>query len=72
MTTASAVEHKQTRPKTIQHNTLLEDLYTNYSLSQLQSMLESEPDKVFLHNWNVSGEKLRKNLAVAIYFIKND
>lgn len=72
MITSSAVEPKNSRRKTIPHNTLLEDLYTYYSLTQLQSMLESEPDKVLLHNWNVSSETLRKNLVVAIDFIKND
>ncbi len=72
MTTASAVDAKKSNQNTIQQNTLLEELYTYYSLTQLQAMLESEPDKLLLQNWKVTSEELRENLALAVDFVKND
>lgn len=58
--------------KFIPRNTLLEELYTHYSLSQLQTMLTSEPDQLLLKTWNVTSEKMFADIKVAIDFVKND
>jgi len=72
MPIASVVKPKISKQKIIQPNTLLEELYTFYSLSQLQAMLESEPDKLHLKNWNVSHDVLHEDLKLAIEFVNND
>jgi len=72
MTTATALETKISRQKVIQHESLLEEMYTYYSLSELQAMLESEPDQVLLQKWRTTGKTLRKDIELAIEFVKND
>jgi len=72
MPAATAAKPRKSKQKIIEPNTLLETLYTYYSLSQLQTMLESEPDKMLLRNWKVTDEVLRKEIEEAIVFIKND
>jgi len=72
MSVASVLYPSRLNQKTIQSNTLLEELYTYYSLSQLQLMLKCEPDKTLLQSWNVSAEKLMADIKVAIEFVKND
>lgn len=71
MYTATEIKAKKSR-QVIKHNTLLEELYTNYSLSQLQLMLACESDKLHLLSWNVSNEILHANLKVALELVKND
>jgi len=72
MTTAIAIEPKISRQKTIQQDSLLEELYTYYSLSQLETMLENKPDRMLLQKWKVTGESLREELKSAIDLVKND
>jgi len=72
MPTATATEHKRANQNRIQHNTLAEEFYTYYSLSKLQTMLESEPDKLILKNWKVSHKTMLCELNLAIEFVKND
>lgn len=73
MPTAFALKPTKSKQKTIQPNTLLEELYTYYSLSELQAMLESDTDKLqFKKNWNVSSDALHDELILAIEFVKND
>lgn len=72
MTTAIAIEPGISRQKTIQRGSLLEELYTYYSLSQLEAMLENKPDKMLLQKWKATGESLREDLKLAIELVKND
>ncbi len=69
---ATAIAQKISRQRIIEPNTALEELYTNYSLSQLQVMLENEPDKALLQKWQATADSLREELKLAIDFVKND
>jgi len=69
---ANAIAQKISRQRIIEPNTALEELYTNYSLSQLQAMLENEPDKALLQKWQATEDSLREELKLAIDFVKND
>jgi len=68
----TATAHEKTNQNIILHNTLAEEFYTYYSLSKLQAMLESEPNKVVLKNWKVSNQVMLDELNLAIEFILND
>jgi len=72
MPSATAVKPRKLKQKTIEPNTLLETLYTYYSLSQLEAMLDGEPDKLLLQNWKVTDDVLRSEVEKAIVFVKND
>lgn len=68
----ATVRKIQTEPKEIQPDSLLEDLYTHYSLHELQSMSESAPVEVMLLAWDVNEQTYYAELKKAIELVKND
>jgi len=65
MSTVTAVEHQKSARILIPSNTLLEELYTYYSLFQLQAMLKCEPDEDLLKYWGITAKRLQEELLLA-------
>ena len=56
----------------IPSHSLLEELYTNYTVSELESMLNTQPDEAQLRAWKLSPDAYQSVVAKALEFVRND
>jgi len=56
----------------IRPNSLLDYLYTYFSLGQLHELLTSEPSDDTLSTWNMSTQEYKAQVRIAIKFVACD
>ncbi len=56
----------------IRRDSLLEHLYTNFSLTLLRKLRDGTPDADTLKLWNVSPEEYKAEVIKAIRYVIND
>ncbi len=72
MSAVSKLSIRKVEKEKIQPNTLLEHLYTQYSLEQLEEMLTVKPDDATLLVWNVNSRDFAAIVQRAIEFVRED
>ena len=72
MSTALKRSFGQIKTTPMLSGTLLEHLYTFFSLTELQEQLDKSADESTLHQWGVSEDEYFEQVRVAIEYVERE